>query len=159
MEWNDVGPAGSPVRILNLDHVQLATPPQAERRAIDFYCGVLGFEQVPKPRSMIASGGAWLRSGNTELHLGVDAEFRPARKAHLALVVDDLVAFARRCEAAGHAVEWDDRCPGAKRFCLSDPFGSRLELLHRPSTTSPNRISDAAEGDHDESGSRANDSR
>lgn len=104
-------------------------PPGDEGRAVEFYAGVLGFEQVPKPEPMRASGGVWFRSGGVELHLGVEADFRPARKAHPALRVDGLDDFARRCEAAGYSIEWDVRYPGVRRFYVSDPFGNRIELL------------------------------
>lgn len=117
------------MHLFALDHVQLAMPPGGERLAAQFYSGVLCMDQVPKPEAMRASGGVWFRSGAVELHLGVETGFRPARKAHPAIRVDDLDAFAARCHYAGLAVEWDTRFPGVRRFYVHDPFGNRLELL------------------------------
>jgi catechol 2,3-dioxygenase-like lactoylglutathione lyase family enzyme len=117
------------IRILALDHVQLAMPPGEEDRARAFYMGVLGMEEVEKPEPMRAGGGAWFRAGGVELHLGVEAGFLPARKAHPGIRVDDVDAFAARCAAAGATVLWDDRYPGVRHFYVSDPFGNRLELL------------------------------
>ena len=104
-------------------------PLGGEAQAIEFYAGLLGMEHVPKPEPMRSSGGAWFRSGTVELHLGVETDFRPARKAHPALRVDDLDAFAECCQLEGRAIEWDNRYPGVRRFYVSDPFGNRLELL------------------------------
>lgn len=114
---------------LALDHVQLAMPPDEEDRARAFYAGVLGMAEVEKPEPMRAAGGAWFRAGCVELHLGVEADFRPARKAHPGIRVDDVDAVADRFAAAGVAVQWDDRYPGVRHFYVSDPFGNRLELM------------------------------
>ena len=115
--------------LVTLDHVQLAMPPGEEARAESFYAGVLGMDAVPKPAAMRAAGGVWFRAGAVELHLGVEADFRPARKAHPALRVEGLDAYAAACEAADHPVEWDERYPGVRRFYVADPFGNRIELL------------------------------
>jgi catechol 2,3-dioxygenase-like lactoylglutathione lyase family enzyme len=112
-----------------LHHVQLAAPAGAEDRLRAFYGGLLGMTELTKPPELAARGGAWFRSGSAELHLGVEAEFRPARKAHPGLLVDDLDALAARLTAAGHAVRWDDLFPGHRRCYVDDPCGNRLELL------------------------------
>lgn len=117
------------MKLIALDHVQLAMPPGEEARAEAFYAGVLGMEVVPKPEPMRAAGGAWFRAGGVELHLGVEADFRPARKAHPALRVDGVDAYAAACEAAGHPVQWDARYPGVRHFYVADPFGNRIELM------------------------------
>jgi uncharacterized protein YndB with AHSA1/START domain/catechol 2,3-dioxygenase-like lactoylglutathione lyase family enzyme len=114
---------------LALDHVQIAMPAGEEDAARAFYHGVLGLEEVPKPAPMMANGGAWFRSGGVELHLGVEADFEPARKAHPALRVDHLDDVAARCDAAGHAAQWDERYPGVRRFYVHDPFGNRIEVM------------------------------
>lgn len=120
---------------LALDHVQLTMPPGNEPLAISFYFGVLGLEEIDKPGPMRSSAGVWFRSGAVELHLGVEADFHPARKAHPALLVNNLDALADRCQAAGYAITWDDRYPGFRRFYIHDPFGNRIEILE--STRSP----------------------
>jgi len=81
---------------------------------------------VPKPESLVATGGVWFEPG---VHLGVEADFRPARKAHPGLSTTDLDGVATRLNAAGADVEWDERLPGVRRFYTHDPFGNRIELL------------------------------
>jgi len=109
-----------------LDHVQVAIPPGGEDAARRFYAGLLGLREMEKPEPMRASGGVWFEPG---VHLGVEREFTPARKAHPGLRMRDLDAVATRLETAGADVEWDERWPGVRRFYTSDPFGNRLELL------------------------------
>ncbi|HST64004.1 MAG TPA: glyoxalase, partial [Mycobacteriales bacterium] len=110
--------------IVGLHHVQLAVPAGSEPALREFYGGVLGMTEVTKPAALAGRGGAWFRSGSVELHLGVDPEFRPARKAHPALLVDDLGAVAAQLD-----VRWDDLLPGYRRCYVEDPCGNRLELL------------------------------
>lgn len=117
------------MRLKALHHVQLAMPRGEEARARAFYGGVLGFEERPKPPELAARGGVWFFSGGVELHLGVEDDFRPARKAHPALWVEDLPAYRRRCMDAGAPVIEDELLPGYRRFYTADPFGNRLELL------------------------------
>ena len=109
-----------------LDHVQLAIPVGAEEHARAFYVGVLGMTEIPKPPLLAARSGAWFQAGPTELHVGVEADFVPARKAHPGLLVDGLVAFVER---AGLDVRWSDEIPGLDRCHLDDPFGNRIELI------------------------------
>jgi catechol 2,3-dioxygenase-like lactoylglutathione lyase family enzyme len=109
-----------------LDHVQLAMPPGGEDAARGFYGGLIGLAEIAKPEPTRASGGVWFEPG---IHLGVEADFRPARKAHPGLRVGDLDGVAARLAAAGSEIAWDDRWPGMRRFHTFDPFGNRLELL------------------------------
>lgn len=115
--------------IVGIDHVQLAMPAGGEEAARRFYGDVLGFEEVPKPAALAGRGGAWFRSGSVHLHLGVEPDFRPARKAHPALRVEGLTALIVRCVNAGHPVERDVPLPGLERVHVADPFGNRIELL------------------------------
>jgi catechol 2,3-dioxygenase-like lactoylglutathione lyase family enzyme len=115
--------------ISGLHHVQLAVPAGCEQALRAFYGDLLGMAELPKPPALAARGGAWFRSGTAELHLGVEADFRPARKAHPGLLVDDVETLAARLEAAGHTVGWDDLLPGHRRCYVHDPYGNRLELL------------------------------
>ena len=111
--------------ITGIDHVQLAMPPGGEDAARSFYSGVLGLEEMVKPEPLRASGGVWFAPG---IHLGVEADFRPARKAHPGLTVANLDGLAARLIEEGYEVSWDDRWPGVRRFHTFDPFGNRLEL-------------------------------
>ncbi|MFY9822583.1 MAG: VOC family protein [Thermoanaerobaculia bacterium] len=116
--------------ITGLHHVQLAMPRGREDDARSFYAGVLGFEEAPKPENLAGRGGAWFRSGAAEVHLGVEDDFRPARKAHPAFLVEDLAGLVKRCEEAGHPVHGgDEPLSGYDRGYVADPFGNRIELL------------------------------
>ena len=114
---------------MRLDHVQLAAPAGSEDSLRAFYTGVLGLPEIPKPPVLAARGGVWFRADGFELHLGIDADFRPARKAHPGLIVDDLDELTARLTAAGHEAEPDDLLPGYRRIYSSDPVGNRLEFL------------------------------
>jgi catechol 2,3-dioxygenase-like lactoylglutathione lyase family enzyme len=117
------------MRIVGIDHVQLAMPAGGEDAARRFYRDVLGMEEIPQPAALARRGGAWFRRGDVELHLGVEADFRPARKAHPALRVDGLTALIVRCVNAGFPVERDVPLPGIERVKVADPFGNRIELV------------------------------
>lgn len=113
-------------RWIEIDHVQLAMPPGGEPDARAFYVGRLRLVEVPKPPALAARGGCWFAAGAVRLHLGVEDGFRPARRAHPALVVRGLDALL---EAADLAPVWSDEIPGVRRCHVEDPFGNRLELI------------------------------
>jgi catechol 2,3-dioxygenase-like lactoylglutathione lyase family enzyme len=115
--------------LLGIDHVQISIPRGAEETCRTFYCGVLGMREIPKPPVLAARGGIWVRGGPVEIHLGVEEDFRPARKAHPALAVSDLDSLAKRLAAAGHEPIWDNAFPGLRRFFASDPTGNRIEFM------------------------------
>jgi catechol 2,3-dioxygenase-like lactoylglutathione lyase family enzyme len=115
--------------IIGLHHVQLAVPAGSEPVLRRFYGEVLGMVEVRKPATLAARGGVWFRSGAAELHFGVEGEFRPARRAHAGLLVDDLDGVAARLAEAGHSVRPDDLLFGYRRCYVDDPCGNRLELL------------------------------
>ena len=107
-------------------------PSGEEEKARHFYIDLLGFVEIPKPADLVKRGGAWFDSGIVQLHLGVEADFRPARKAHPAFVVDDLDELLGRARSAG--VEIDLSQPvleGYKRVHIFDPFGNRIEVMER----------------------------
>ena len=115
--------------IVRLDHVQLAMPPGREDDAEAFYSGLLGLPRIPKPEPLAARGGCWFGRGATAVHLGVEEDFRPARKAHPAFVVRGLAALEEALRAAGVAVRPNpDREPGQGAY-VDDPFGNRIELM------------------------------
>jgi catechol 2,3-dioxygenase-like lactoylglutathione lyase family enzyme len=117
------------MELLALHHVQLAMPAGAEDRARQFYRDVLGLREIPKPAALAARGGVWFGNAHLQLHLGVDADFQPARKAHPAVRVDNLEELATKCRAAGYQPEFDSALPDVARFYVADPFGNRLEFL------------------------------
>ncbi|MFG2923051.1 glyoxalase [Streptomyces sp. NPDC048305] len=112
-----------------LHHVQLTIPPGAEDLCRVFWGEVLGMEEIEKPPVLAARGGCWFRGGGLEVHLGVEEDFRPSRKAHPGILVTSLDALARRLEDHGIPVTWDGEFPGHERFYASDELGNRLEFL------------------------------
>jgi catechol 2,3-dioxygenase-like lactoylglutathione lyase family enzyme len=103
----------------------VAAPPGCEAAAREFYGELLGLVEVEKPEPLRGRGGVWFE----QLHVGVEQDFAPARKAHPALRVEDLDGVAERLRAAGASVQWDDALPGVRRFYTADPWGNRIELL------------------------------
>ena len=112
-----------------LDHVQIAMPAGREQEARAFFADVLGMVEEEKPSRLRSRGGCWFRSGRCVVHLGVDPDFRPQRKAHPAFVVPDLRGLAHRLESMGFEVAWDSEIVGVERFYTTDPFGNRLEFI------------------------------
>ena len=116
-------------RLVAIDHVQLAMPPGGEEMATAFYEGLLGLERRPKPPTLEARGGCWFSNAVVVVHLGIETEFRPARKAHPALVVEGFESLCAELEAHGHGVRPDHDVPGVRRSYVDDPFGNRIELI------------------------------
>jgi catechol 2,3-dioxygenase-like lactoylglutathione lyase family enzyme len=116
-------------RVTGIEHVQLAMPPGEEAAARRFYSGLLGLPEMPKPPHLAARGGCWFEAPGVKVHLGVEPDFRAAKKAHPALLVDDLAGMVAVLEAAGLAVTPDDPVEGRERCYVSDPFGNRIELM------------------------------
>ncbi len=104
-------------------------PAGGENDATAFYEGLLGLRRVPKPPHLEARGGCWFVRAQVQLHLGVEADFRPARKAHPALVVSGLTELVEVLRDGGANVYTDQPLPGFDRVYVDDPFGNRIELM------------------------------
>lgn len=115
--------------IIGIDHIQLAMPAGREDLAREFYGTLLELNEVPKPAELAKRGGVWFERGAVKIHLGVEAAFRPAKKAHPGLLVQGLSRLAQRLKQAGVEVVEDGLLPGYQRIFVADPFGNRLELL------------------------------
>ena len=113
---------------MSLHHVQVSGPEGCEGAMRAFYGGVLGMTELEKPERLRHRGGAWFRSGSLEIHVGIEEGFRPARKAHPGIAVDDVDALAEQLAASEAPIDWDDAIPGVRRFHTSDPVGNRLEF-------------------------------
>jgi len=123
------------MQIKRIDHVQLAMPAGREDVARDFYGRLLGIPEVPKPPELQKRGGVWFENGELKIHLGVDPDFRPARKAHPGLLVQDLRALVRILRQEGFEVLEDAQANNCYRVYVADPFGNRLELIEPDTAT------------------------
>jgi catechol 2,3-dioxygenase-like lactoylglutathione lyase family enzyme len=115
--------------IKRVEHVQLAMPAGGEDQARGFYTGLLGIPEVPKPPNLARRGGCWFGRGELKVHLGVEADFRAARKAHPAFLVEDLASLIEALRDAGCEIVDDEPLEGFNRVYVSDPFGNRIELM------------------------------
>jgi catechol 2,3-dioxygenase-like lactoylglutathione lyase family enzyme len=115
--------------VVSIEHVQLAMPPGREAEARRFYGGVLGIPEKAKPAQLAHRGGCWFERGALKVHLGVEADFRPARKAHPAFLVENLRELSAALKAGGYAVSADEVLEGYERIFVDDPFGNRIELM------------------------------
>ena len=115
-----------------IDHVQLAMPAGGEDSARRFFADLLEMTEVPKPMELAKRGGCWFRSGKVELHLGVEQNFRPAIKAHPALICGSYDALIAKLKAANVSVQEDSEIPGVRRAHILDPFGNRIEFIADP---------------------------
>lgn len=122
--------------VTDIDHVQLAAPPGCEPAARNFFGALLGFEEIEKPEALRSRGGCWFKIGAKRLHIGVDAAFHPATKAHVAFAVRDIDAVWSALQKAGVECVWDEALGGIRRFYAKDPWGNRLEFTEPTSHTS-----------------------
>ena len=116
------------MQITGIDHVQLAIPVGEEDSARAFYRDLLGLTEAPKPAELAGRGGCWFERGDVKVHIGVEADFHAARKAHVAFRVDEVRTLAEAARTAGYEVKDDDPIPGVDRIFVFDPFGNRLEF-------------------------------
>ncbi|WP_413376461.1 VOC family protein [Alkalihalobacillus sp. 1P02AB] len=112
-----------------IDHVQLAAPKDCEGAARKFFVELLGMEEIEKPVELKKNGGIWVTAGNVQLHIGVESDFKPAKKAHPALCVSSLSALQKHLELHHIPFQNDDKIPGVARCFIYDPFGNRIELI------------------------------
>ncbi len=114
---------------MRIDHIQLAAPEGCEAAAREFYGSILGLREIEKPASLRARGGCWFECGSHQVHIGVERDFRPAKKAHPAFAVADLNGLRERLVTHGIGVIDDENLPGTRRFYAHDPWGNRLEFV------------------------------
>ena len=118
--------------ILAIHHVQITIPKGAEDAARDFYCGVLGLREIPKPDELAGRGGFWLEAGDRQIHIGTEDDVERAKsKAHIAYEVEDLEEWRRKLSDSGVAIKDGIQIPDLQRFEFRDPFGNRIEFLER----------------------------
>jgi len=117
------------VKVIGIHHVQLAMPPNREGEARAFYAGLLGLPEVPKPLTSTGQGGAWFESDGVKIHLGVELDFRAARKAHPALLVKNLDETVSMLLASGVEFVAAEPLDARPRGHIADPFGNQIELM------------------------------
>jgi catechol 2,3-dioxygenase-like lactoylglutathione lyase family enzyme len=117
--------------VLAIDHVQIAMPEGQEEKACSFYRDLLGIPEVGKPANLALRGGCWFERAALKVHLGVEKDFQPARKAHPAFLVTGLAALILKLGGAGYRVTSDEPLEGYERVYVNDPFGNRLELIEK----------------------------
>lgn len=118
--------------IIGIHHAQITIPKGKEKEARDFYCGVLGLKETPKPQSLQGRGGLWLQVGDKQVHIGTeDGVDRTPSKSHVAYAVSDLAHWRKVMESNDLAVISGEPIPGHDRFELRDPFGNRVELIQK----------------------------
>lgn len=104
-------------------------PAGQEEKGREFYAGLLGMQEIPKPRALLKRGGCWFQSGIVQVHLGVEDDFHSANKAHPALKCTNYDALVAKLRDAGVEVTEPDDIPGVRRCHMHDPFGNRIELV------------------------------
>lgn len=119
------------MRILEIDHIQLAMPEDGVDRAREFYGEVLGLEEVPRPETISRNVGLWFAAGTVRVHLGVERDFQPSKKAHPAFVVEGATELFANCRARGFGVTEAADLEGFRRAHVYDPFGNRIEIMER----------------------------
>ena len=112
-----------------IDHVQLAMPAGEEKSARRFYSDLLGMCEIPKPAEPLNRGGCWFESGPVQVHLGIEKDFRPAKKAHPAFKCMNYDGLVAKLQAAGVEVTEPGDIPEVRRGHIHDPFGNRIELI------------------------------
>ena len=115
--------------LTGVDHVQLTAPAGCEDAARGFFGDLLGLEELEKPELLRGRGGVWFRVGAQQLHVGVEPDFAPARKAHPAFSVSGYEELQNRLRAAGVTMADDSSIPGLRRCYVADPWGNRIELV------------------------------
>ena len=117
------------MKVVRLDHVQLAMPAGAEPKARAFYGELLELHELPKPAEIASRGGVWFQCGSLQLHLGIESDFRPAKKAHPALAIEGYAELLAALVETGYEVIEDTSIPAVTRCFTFDPFGNRIELI------------------------------
>jgi catechol 2,3-dioxygenase-like lactoylglutathione lyase family enzyme len=116
-------------RVAHVDHIQIAAPEGCEPAAREFYGSILGLQEVEKPLALRARGGCWFQCDKQQVHIGVERDFHPAKKAHPAFVVFSLDELRQTLLARGISVVDGEDLPERSRFFANDPWGNRIEFV------------------------------
>lgn len=122
-------PTKTPAQVSRIDHIQIAAPPGCEAAAHEFYGTLLGMKAIEKPAALRDRGGCWFACGHQQVHIGVEKDFRPSRKAHPAFAVQAMDELRSLLVAKGVPVIDDYSVPQIRRFYAEDPWGNRIEFV------------------------------
>lgn len=117
------------INFTGIDHVQIAAPKGSEDEARNFFIDVIGMKEIPKPSNLAKKGGVWFKCGNHQLHIGIQEDFFPAKKAHPAFHVENIEDLRNKIQKSGFVTDPGDTLEGANRFYVNDPFGNRIEFI------------------------------
>ncbi len=118
--------------LLQVHHAQITIPKNAENEARNFYCGLLGLKEIPKPESLQGRGGFWLELKDFQIHVGTEDDFDRAKtKAHIAYLVVDLENWREKLKEKDIKILEGIPIPNYRRFEFRDPFGNRVEFLEK----------------------------
>lgn len=116
--------------IKGLHHVQITIPKETEEKAKNFYCDILGLQEIEKPESLKGRGGFWLKVGDKDVHIGTEDDFdRLKTKAHIAYEVEDISYWKNRLTKENIQILDGVPIPNFERFEFRDPFGNRVEMI------------------------------
>jgi catechol 2,3-dioxygenase-like lactoylglutathione lyase family enzyme len=118
------------IQFNRLNHIQICIPKGEEDKGREFYCGILGLEEIEKPDVLRANGGFWLQMNDIQIHIGSE-DLQGQSKRHPAFEVDDLQAVKQYLINQGIRIKEDQAIPGFNRFSLFDYWNNRIELMQR----------------------------
>lgn len=115
--------------LTGIDHIQIAAPPGSEDIARSFYGELLGMTEIVKPKNLKVNGGCWFQCGSQEVHIGIQPDFTPAKKAHPGFMVNAPELLRSALQTADYIISEELPIEGRSRFFTHDPFGNRIEFL------------------------------
>lgn len=118
------------INFKKLDHFQICIPIGTEDKARQFYCGILGLEEIEKPENLKKNGGFWLLIANIQLHIGAES-MQGKSKRHPAFEVDELEHIKVFLGQKGVKIKEDTKIPGVNRCSIYDYWDNRIELLEK----------------------------
>ena len=109
-------------------------PPAGRPTRRNFYSGILGIPEAKKPAELAGRGGCWFEDGELKVHLGVEKNFSPARKAHPAFLVEDLAALTAALTRPAARSRMTSRWKATTGFSSTIPLatGSNCWRSRRP---------------------------
>ncbi len=123
------------LKFRRLDHIQICIPKDREEEARQFYSGLLGLIEIPKPAELVKNGGLWYKLGDIQLHIGIEDQINTSKR-HPAFEVEELKEVEKYFKEKGIKIREEIQIHGQFRFSFQDPFGNRIELLEKEKQSS-----------------------